>query len=372
MTDPKLNPYRLAEGRAPRAPNEVVINKMFADEGDLRIGDRTAVLTPEKVPVTVVGISMFGDEEAFGETSFTAFSLEGARRHVAKGTDRITGVAVRARDGVSQDELASRIRPVVPAGAEAVTTEAAVEEGMSLVESGFLQVFRVVLASFGGVALLVAAFSIHNTFAITVAQRTRESALLRALGAGRRQVLTIVGFEALVIGGAATLAGLAGRDRVRGPAPAALHAVPDRDRDGGAHGRRHLGHDRGAGRAAGHPGRGARPRAEGVADAAAGRAARGRRRDVPAVGDPRHRRRRVRRGRDRHRRVRRGHRADGDGGGRRRGDRGVDGRARAGGGPPGRGAARRPRGAAARRPRDAGARQRVPQPGPDGPAPRPR
>lgn len=56
---------------------------------------------------------------------------------------------------------------------------------MSLVESGFLQVFRVVLASFGGVALLVAAFSIHNTFAITVAQRTRESALLRALGAGR-------------------------------------------------------------------------------------------------------------------------------------------------------------------------------------------
>ncbi|WP_024936246.1 ABC transporter permease [Actinomadura welshii] len=210
MTDPKLNPYRLAEGRAPRAPNEVVINKMFADEGDLKIGDRTAVLTPEKVPVTVVGISMFGDEEAFGETSFTAFSLEGARRHVAKGTDRITGVAVRARDGVSQDELASRIRPVVPAGAEAVTTETAVEEGMSLVESGFLQVFRVVLASFGGVALLVAAFSIHNTFAITVAQRTRESALLRALGAGRRQVLTIVGFEALVIGGAATLAGLAG------------------------------------------------------------------------------------------------------------------------------------------------------------------
>ncbi|GAA4242847.1 ABC transporter permease [Actinomadura meridiana] len=210
LNDPKLNPYRLAEGRAPRAPNEVVINKMFADEGKLKVGDRTAVLTPEKVPVTVVGISMFGDEEAFGETSFTAFSLDGARTYVAKASDQITGVSVRAADGVSQDELASRIKPVLPAGTEAVTNKAQVDEGMSKVESGFLQIFRTVLAAFGGVALLVAAFSIHNTFAITTAQRTRESALLRALGAGRRQVMAIVGVEALVIGAAATLAGLAG------------------------------------------------------------------------------------------------------------------------------------------------------------------
>ncbi|MGW3771239.1 ABC transporter permease [Actinomadura verrucosospora] len=209
-TDPKLNPYRLAEGRAPRAPDEVVIDKMFADEGRLKVGDRTAVLTPEKVPVTVVGISMFGDEEAFGETSFTAFSLEGARAHVAKGADRISGVSVRAQDGVDQAELASRVRAALPAGVQALTKKAQVEEGMSLVQNGFLRVFRTVLAAFGGVALLVAAFSIHNTFAITMAQRTRESALLRALGAGRRQVVTIVGFEALVIGAAATLAGLAG------------------------------------------------------------------------------------------------------------------------------------------------------------------
>ncbi len=144
------------------------------------------MLTPQKVPVTVVGISKFGDEDAFGETSFTAFPWY-AREYVAKGTDRISGVAVRAGDGVSQAELASRIEPVLPGGVEAITTKAQVEEGMSLVESGFLRIFRTVLAAFGGVALLVAAFSIHNTFAITMAQRTRESALLRALGshAGR-------------------------------------------------------------------------------------------------------------------------------------------------------------------------------------------
>ncbi|NDU76991.1 FtsX-like permease family protein [Actinomadura sp. DSM 109109] len=209
-SDPKLNPYRLAEGRAPRAPDEVVIDKMFADEGRLKVGDRTAVLMPEKVPVTVVGISMFGDEEAFGETSFTAFSLDGARRHVAKGAGRISGVSVRAEDGVGQAELASRVRAVLPAGVQALTRKAQVEEGMSLVENGFLRAFRTVLAAFGGVALLVAAFSIHNTFAITMAQRTRESALLRALGAGRRQVVAVVGIEALVIGAVATLAGLAG------------------------------------------------------------------------------------------------------------------------------------------------------------------
>ncbi|WP_131762547.1 ABC transporter permease, partial [Actinomadura fibrosa] len=210
LTDPKLNPYRLAEGRAPRAPDEVVINKMFADEGKLKVGDRTAVLTPDRVPVTVVGISKFGDEDAFGETSFTAFSLEGAQRYVARAPDRISGVWIRAGNGVSPDEMAARVRPVLAPGTEAVTGKALVDEGMSLVESGFLRVFRIVIASFGGVALLVAAFSIHNTFAITEAQRTRESALLRALGAGRRQVVTIVGFEALVIGAVATLAGLAG------------------------------------------------------------------------------------------------------------------------------------------------------------------
>jgi putative ABC transport system permease protein len=210
LTDPKLNAYHLVSGRAPRAPDEVVIDKMFADDGHLRVGDRTAVLTPEKVPVTVVGITKYGDEDALGETSFTAFSLQGAQQHVAKGTDRITGVAVRAQDGVGQPELASRIQTVLPGGVQAISNKAQVEEGKTLVRDGFLRIFRTVLASFGGVALLVAAFSIHNTFAITMAQRTRESALLRALGAGRRQVVTIVGFEALMVGGAATLAGLAG------------------------------------------------------------------------------------------------------------------------------------------------------------------
>ncbi|WP_395110520.1 ABC transporter permease [Actinomadura sp. SCN-SB] len=210
IDDPALNPYRVVEGRAPRAPDEVVIDRRFARDGHLRVGDRTAVLTPRRTPVTVVGITRFGDQDAFGQAQFTAFSLEGARRHVARDPSRITGVLVRAAEGVSQEELAARIRPVLPQGAEAVTGRVLAREGQETVEKGFLSAFRLALAAFGAVALLVAAFSIHNTFAITVAQRTRESALLRAVGASRRQVLALVAAEALVVGVVATLAGLAG------------------------------------------------------------------------------------------------------------------------------------------------------------------
>ncbi|MBO2455843.1 ABC transporter permease [Actinomadura barringtoniae] len=210
ITDPKLNAYHLVNGRAPSAPDEIVITELAAEQGKLRVGDRTSVLTPQRVPVTVVGISRFGDEDAFGETTFTAFSADGARRHVAQGSGRITGVAVRADGGVSQEALAARVRGVLPAGTEAITGAKLTKEGVDQVSDGFLRAFRIGLAAFGVVALLVAAFSIHNTFAITLAQRTRESALLRALGASRGQLGALAVGEAVVVGVIATLAGLAG------------------------------------------------------------------------------------------------------------------------------------------------------------------
>lgn len=208
--DRDLNPYHVVRGRVPRAADEVVINRKVAQDGDLRVGDRTAVLTPQRVPVTVVGISKFGDSDAFGGTSFTAFTLEGAQRYVAQRPGRVSSVSVKAAPGVSQDELAARIRPALPAGTEAITGKRLIKESIGDVNDQFISIFRTILLAFAGVALLVAAFSIHNTFAIQVAQRTRESALLRALGADRGQVVTLVAAEALLIGTVATLAGLAG------------------------------------------------------------------------------------------------------------------------------------------------------------------
>src|SRR5438874_1126214 len=85
ITDPDLNPYQLAEGRAPQAADEVVINRGAANDGDLHIGDRTTVRTPDPVSVRIVGIATFGSEDGFGRATFTAFTLAAAQqRLVAK------------------------------------------------------------------------------------------------------------------------------------------------------------------------------------------------------------------------------------------------------------------------------------------------
>lgn len=210
LTDARLNPYHVVEGRAPNADDEVVVNRAVADQGRLRVGEATAVLTPDRVPVRVVGIAEFGDQDGFGGSSFTAFSLDGARRYIARSPGRISSVSVRAASGVSQTALAARLRQVIPQGTEAVTGKALGDEGMNSVTKGFLTMFRAFLLVFAGIALLVGTFGIHNTFTITLAQRTRESALLRAIGASRRQVLASVIVEAAGIGLVASVAGVAG------------------------------------------------------------------------------------------------------------------------------------------------------------------
>jgi putative ABC transport system permease protein len=204
VDDPKLNPYRIVEGRPPRTVTEVVVNRGAADAGDLRVGDVTTVLTPRPVTVTVVGIATFGNSNAFGGTSYVGFSLDAARRYLTTEPSKISSIAVEAAPGVSQDELVSRIASALPAGVQAVSGTRATDESFQSVDDGFLTFFRTFLAIFAGVAMLVAVISIHNTFAIVVAQRLRESALLRAIGATRGQVLRAVVLEALLIGAVGT------------------------------------------------------------------------------------------------------------------------------------------------------------------------
>jgi len=215
-TDEELNPYRLVEGRAPGADDEVVINRGAADDGHLRIGDDTTVLTPEPVDVTIVGISTFGDQDGLGGVTFTAFSLEGAMEHVTKNPDGVSTIAVRADDGTPQGELVSRIDDVLPDGVEAVSGSSVSTENADDINELFLDMLTTFLTVFAGIALLVATFSIYNTFSIIVAQRTRTAALLRAIGASRRQVLVSVVIEAAVVGVVASLAGLAGGIGVAG------------------------------------------------------------------------------------------------------------------------------------------------------------
>jgi putative ABC transport system permease protein len=210
IADPGLTPYRIAEGRAPQGLNEVVINRGAAKNGGLAVGDRTTIDTPRPVPVTVVGIVTFQGADGFGGSTYVGFSLAGAERYLSGKPGQVTSILVKPASGVSQQELVDQVRPLLPSGVEAITGQELSDESISDINQGFLGLFRTFLTVFAGIALFVAMFSIANTFAIIVAQRTRESALLRAIGASRRQVLWSVVAEALAVGVVASLAGLGG------------------------------------------------------------------------------------------------------------------------------------------------------------------
>ncbi|MFE2935468.1 ABC transporter permease [Streptomyces sp. NPDC059278] len=210
IDDPELNPYRLAAGRAPAAPGEVVVNRGTADRGGLRIGDTTVLRTPDPVHVRIVGLATFGGQDGMGQVTYTAMTQADAEKYLTPKPGEASTIQVRAGPGTGQRELVDALRPVLPKGVEAITGQAAAAENRDMISGAFLGLFTTLLLVFSGIVLLVATFSIHNTFAIVVAQRTRENALLRALGAARRQVVVATLVEATAVAVIASAAGLAG------------------------------------------------------------------------------------------------------------------------------------------------------------------
>ena len=219
-----LNGFRLADGRAPRADDEVVIDRKSAKDGDLAVNDVTTILTqggPQRV--RIVGIARFGTADSPGGASATLFTPAAAQRLVAE-PGKFDEITVIAKPGVSQATLTERIRAVVPGGVEALTGAEITKETQSDIRKA-MSFFSTFMLVFAVVALLVGAFMIFNTFSITVAQRTRENALLRALGASRRQVLGAVVGEALAVGVIASLVGLGAGVLVAGGLKAMLAAL---------------------------------------------------------------------------------------------------------------------------------------------------
>ncbi|MER5203433.1 FtsX-like permease family protein [Streptomyces sp. NPDC002825] len=208
IADPALNPYRLAEGRAPSAPGEAVVNRGAAKTAGLALGDTTVLRTPDPVKVTVVGLATFGGADGMGQVTWTGLTRADAEKYLTARPGEATSIAVRAGPGVSQEELVTALTPALPDGVEAITGRQAAEENTEMVSGRFLDLFTTFLLVFSGVAVFVSVFTIHNTFAVLVAQRTRENALLRAIGAARRQVVTGTLAEALAVGLLASLAGL--------------------------------------------------------------------------------------------------------------------------------------------------------------------
>ncbi|MFD7320484.1 ABC transporter permease [Streptomyces sp. NPDC059875] len=210
IEDAKLNPYALAEGRAPQKSGEVVVNRGAAKTGDLAVGDTTVLRTPDPVKVTVVGLATFGGEDGMAQVTYTGMTRADAEKYLTPKPGDAAGILVRAGPGTSQQELVDALAPVLPEGVEAITGEQSAAENTEMISGQFLTLFTTFLLVFSGVALLVSVFSIHNTFAIVVAQRTRENALLRALGASRRQVVGSTLVEAVAVGLVASATGLLG------------------------------------------------------------------------------------------------------------------------------------------------------------------
>ncbi|OWY62191.1 hypothetical protein B7486_59760, partial [cyanobacterium TDX16] len=178
----------------------MVIDQGSADESGLAVGDAASVLTEEgNLPVTVVGIATFAGEDSPGGSSYLSFTMSAAQALVAE-PGMVDGIAAVAEEGVSQEELAQRIATTLALdGTEVLTGDELTEEQQADVREG-LGFFNTFLLTFAVIALFVGSFIIYNTFSILVAQRTKEMALLRALGASRRQVLGSVLLEAVVIG----------------------------------------------------------------------------------------------------------------------------------------------------------------------------
>ena len=203
-----LNPWHLLAGHAPQAAGQVVIDKKSATDGRLRVGDFTTVLVkgpPQRVQV--VGIIGFGTADSPGGASVVLFTTPVAQQLVA-APGKYTSILFVAKPGVSQQQLVSNLRSNLPHGLEAITGAALIKESQDQFAK-VLSFFNTFLLIFAVVALLVGAFMIFNTFSITVAQRTRENGLMRALGASKRQVLGAVLLEAVVVGIIASLIGLA-------------------------------------------------------------------------------------------------------------------------------------------------------------------
>ena len=208
VEDQRLNPYDLAEGRIPAAPGEVVIDRAAADEGDLGVGDTTVVLTPDPIDVTVVGLATFGGADSQGSATYAAFTTEFAERALLPVPGMASSIAVAADPGISQVELVRQLDAVLPDGVEAITGDAFSVEIAEGAQGEDYEAFQQALLIFAIVALVVATFTIHNTFTILVAHRTRELAVLRVLGASRGQVLRAVIVEALVVGVVGSVAGI--------------------------------------------------------------------------------------------------------------------------------------------------------------------
>lgn len=204
----QLNPFHVVDGHEPRSDDEVVIDKGFASKAGIAVDDDVTVVTSAGAKqLKVAGIATLGSLDAPVGASVVLFTTAAAEANL--GTPgQADAIAVAAAEGIDQAELAAAVRSAVAGDLEVVTGAQVTAEAREATQRN-LSFINTFLLAFALVALFVGSFIIYNTFSILVAQRSKETATLRAIGASRRQILISVLVEAAGVGIVAAAVGVA-------------------------------------------------------------------------------------------------------------------------------------------------------------------
>ena len=203
----RFNPLSLTSGNWPSGPGEVDIDASTASKKGYKVGDPIGIIARGPVQrFRIVGTVKFAGVSSLGGATMSIFTLPEAQQLFHK-QGRYDQINIAAKSGTSSAQLVGAVEPLLGPSAQVRTGEAQAAQATKDT-SGFLNIFQDFLLAFGGIALFVGSFVIANTLSITIAQRTRELATLRTLGATRRQVLGSVLVEAFVIGAIASVVGL--------------------------------------------------------------------------------------------------------------------------------------------------------------------
>ena len=207
LTSPALNGWTIVDGASPVAANDIVLDAKSAKDGKYAVGDTVNVSSTNGVqPFKVAGIAKFGKLETWGGAQAALFATSTIQTLVGE-PGMYDWISVAGQNNESQTQLSGEISKVIPPGTEAITGAEFTEESQSAFQK-IIAIFSTFLLVFALIALFVGSFIIYNTFSIIVAQRTKELALLRALGASRGQVLRSIILEALFVGLIASIIGV--------------------------------------------------------------------------------------------------------------------------------------------------------------------
>lgn len=205
-TQPRFNSLTLVEGKWP-GPGQLVVDTSTAGKKNLKIGDTIRVQAEGSAQrLRISGLVKFGTVASIGGATLAGFDLRTAQELFHKA-GKLDQIRVAAIPGVSRAALIDQIRSILPPETQVRSGNSQAQKDAKDTKS-FLSFLQTFLLAFGGIALFVGAFVIANSLSITIAQRTREFATLRTLGASRRQVLRSVLIESTIIGVVSSVVGL--------------------------------------------------------------------------------------------------------------------------------------------------------------------